>query len=261
MSLLQSSRLIVLPSRSHLGGSSSRATAKSSTPRQRRTSSSSAAAAGKQVATEAAATTKSTSLLGWYSNKLDTHPVLTKSITSAIIAAAGDAGCQKVSSQKGEPFDLKRCARFFILGGALVGPAVHWWYGTIVSLLPGQTPARVILRVCADQFLFSPVCLSAFLSSLWTLESTQIVGDETKHEPFQQKLKSELPGVLQANWGFWFPVLSLNFGFVPLKFQVLFSNVASLAWNGYLSSMAAQMKQKKKLAETDEARGKLLTAA
>jgi hypothetical protein len=215
MSLLQSSRMIVGANRMALARNHS------ALRQQVRTSSSNSSSPKSRQ-----------SFLQWYSNKLDTDPVITKSITSAIIAAAGDAGCQKVSGD--EPFDLKRCGRFFILGGALVGPAVHWWYGTLVSLLPGQTPARVVMRVCADQFVFTPICLSAFLSTLWTLESTKLVGDETVHDPIPEKLQKELFGVLQANWGFWFPVLSINFGFVPLKFQVLFSNVASLVWNGYV---------------------------
>ena len=37
----------------------------------------------------------------------------------------------------------------------------------------------------------------------------------------------------------WIPIQLLNFRFIPLRFQVLFTNAASLLWNVYLSLMAS----------------------
>jgi hypothetical protein len=38
-----------------------------------------------------------------------------------------------------------------------------------------------------------------------------------------------------ANWCVWIPAQMINFGFVPLQFQVLFNNALGLFWNAYLS--------------------------
>ena len=37
---------------------------------------------------------------------------------------------------------------------------------------------------------------------------------------------------------FWPPLQAINFSFVPLRYQVLYLNSASLVWNTFLSSMA-----------------------
>lgn len=42
----------------------------------------------------------------------------------------------------------------------------------------------------------------------------------------------------------WIPIQLLNFRFVPLRFQVLFTNAASLLWNVYLSLMASSIHDK-----------------
>ena len=47
--------------------------------------------------------------------------------------------------------------------------------------------------------------------------------------------KNSLKTVLVANWKYWPVVNFLNFLYVPLQFQLLISNVASVFWNIYLS--------------------------
>ena len=51
--------------------------------------------------------------------------VITKGLSSALIVAGGDAFCQLVIEDGS--FDAMRCARMFLIGGALVAPALHFW--------------------------------------------------------------------------------------------------------------------------------------
>ena len=86
------------------------------------------------------------------------------------------------------------------------------------------------------QFAFTPIILSTFISSLWTLEG--IIGDateENKKKTITTRLQETLPDVLVANWMLWGPVQLFNFRVVPQKYQVLFANMISLVWNAYLS--------------------------
>lgn len=127
-----------------------------------------------------------------------------------------------------------------MLGGVLVGPLIHMWYGLLATYLPGSAVSTVVKRVALDQFVFTPFCLPTWLVSLWTLEKTNWIGLEkttTVEDPraMSTKLYEEAPALIQANWLFWIPVMSVNFGFTPVKYQVLFSNVASLLWNAYMS--------------------------
>ena len=78
--------------------------------------------------------------LQWYAQKLDSHPIATKVITSGLISGSGDLLCQYLSTKKdneiedekqqhSNSYDWKRTINFTILGGVLVAPTVHIWYG------------------------------------------------------------------------------------------------------------------------------------
>lgn len=177
------------------------------------------------------------SLFAWYSQKLDTHPLLTKAISSGIIAATGDGMCQVLSSgttesDKNKIFDWLRNGRFFIMGAFWVAPCTHIWYGLLSTrIFPGpSTLQRVTQRVILDQFGFAVAFQPSFMGLLWLMEGrTNIV----------EQLKEVVPDVLVANWSLWIPAMAFNFAFFPIKFQVLFGNVVALLWNTYLSYMSA----------------------
>jgi Mpv17 / PMP22 family len=98
------------------------------------------------------------------------------------------------------------------------------------------TAQSIVTRVALDQFAFTPVILSTFISSLWTLEGA--MGDSTpenKNKSILTRLQETLPDVIVANWMLWGPVQWFNFRVVPQKYQVLFANMISLVWNAYLS--------------------------
>jgi peroxisomal membrane protein 2 len=168
-------------------------------------------------------------VIHWYSHKLDSHPILTKSLSSAIIAGSGDVLCQFVSN-KNENFqlDYSRTLRFGVLGILLVGPVIHFWYGTLMNIFPGNSTGAVIKRVLLDQFFFSPLFLPTFLSSLWFMEGKSM-------DRIESCLYSTIPTSIVANWILWIPAQAINFKYVPGKYQVLFSNFAGFMWNAYLS--------------------------
>ena len=198
-------------------------------------------------------------LLAWYSRQLDTRPILTKSITSAIIGASGDVASQciekdvdateetpndnddhqnknnnngstsKDDTADGFWLDTTRTARFGFLGLVLIGPVIHGWFEMLVRWFPGNTASTVVKRVALDQFIFSPVFVATFLASLWTLESQSDIA---------QKLQEQLPSTVVANWSLWMPAQVINFRFVSPKYQVLFSNFVGFVWNVYLSYKA-----------------------
>lgn len=169
------------------------------------------------------------SFLSWYLALLGKYPVPVKALTSALLTLIGDLVCQLVID-KVQSLDLKRTFVFTFLGFALVGPTLHFWYLYLSKLvtLPGASGA--ILRLVLDQFLFSPIFIGVFLSSLVTLE-----GRPSQAVP---KLKQEWFSAVLANWQLWIPFQFFNFRFVPQQFQVLAANVIALVWNVILSFKA-----------------------
>lgn len=175
------------------------------------------------------------SLLSWYLTLLEKYPVLTKAMTSAFLTFIGDLICQKVIDQV-PSLDLKRIFLFTFLGLVMVGPTLHFWYLHLSKLVTLTGASGAIRRLLLDQFLFSPIFIGVFLSTLVTLE-----GRPSEVVP---KLQQEWFSAVLANWQVWIPFQFLNFRFVPQQFQVLAANVVALAWNVILSFKAHKEIQK-----------------
>uniref|UniRef100_A0A803LT87 Uncharacterized protein n=1 Tax=Chenopodium quinoa TaxID=63459 RepID=A0A803LT87_CHEQI len=167
--------------------------------------------------------------MSWYMDLLLKSPVLTKAVTSALLNFVGDLICQLAIDKVPTP-DYKRTSMFTFLGLVLVGPTLHYWYLYLSKLvtLPGASGA--FLRLILDQFIFAPIFIGTFLSTLITLE-----GRPSQVAP---KLKQEWVSSVIANWKLWIPFQFLNFRFVPQQFQVLASNFVAVIWNVILSYKA-----------------------
>ncbi|PSS15753.1 Protein sym-1 like [Actinidia chinensis var. chinensis] len=168
-------------------------------------------------------------LLSWYLSLLEKHPVLTKAVTSAFLTFIGDLICQVMIDQV-PSLDLKRTFLFTLLGLVLVGPTLHFWYLYLSKLVTMSGASGAFLRLLLDQFLFSPIFIGVFLSTLITLE-----GRPSEVVP---KLQQEWFSAVLVNWQLWIPFQFLNFRFVPQQFQVLAANAIALIWNVILSYKA-----------------------
>ena len=177
----------------------------------------------------------------WYGNKLDTHPVLTKCITSGVIAASGDVLCQTLSYDlQRTRFDWVRSTRFAILGSFLVAPTVHIWYGFLMTRIPGNSFKAIGQRLFCDQGLFAPLFTPTFISCLTILEHLSEDKDvaDDMNKQFASHLKErirESPEAIYMGWKIWVPSMAVMFAIVPCKYQVLYSNCVGFIWNGYLS--------------------------
>jgi len=200
-------------------------------------------------------------LFSWYTRQLDERPLTTKIISSALIAAAGDIICQILENNLGaKPKDVEsdkekasldkieaitsldndidwmRTGRFFVIGAFWVAPTCHVWYGFLSTrLIPGvSTPKRVVQRLFLDQFGAAPFFCSAFMGLLWLLEGKP-----------PSDVKADLieagPTLVTSNWKLWIPAMGFMFSFVPLKFQVVYSNFVGLVWTVYLSYASTRL--------------------
>lgn len=169
--------------------------------------------------------------VAWYSRKLDTHPIATKCISSGIVSGCGDVLGQCIVAKRGNKewnWDPLRTGRFVLLGFAMVAPICHVWYASLMTRFPGPTGTAIAKRVFLDQAFFAPLFLPMWLLNLWMLEGRS-------HEYVLENLQRQVPKTVVVNWGLWVPAQVVNLGFVPPKYQVLFSNLVAVVWNTYLS--------------------------
>ncbi|CAO2658123.1 Nn.00g073830.m01.CDS01 [Neocucurbitaria sp. VM-36] len=133
---------------------------------------------------------------------------------------------QGVERRGVEKHDLMRTGRMAAYGGAIFGPAATKWYDFLVrNVVLKSHNTTILARVACDQFLFAPVNMGLFLSSMAYLEGASV----------RQRLSDAyLPGY-QKNLMVWPWVQFVNFKYVPADLRVLVVNVVSLGWNCYLS--------------------------
>ncbi|KAI1313968.1 hypothetical protein F5Y03DRAFT_389456 [Xylaria venustula] len=166
-------------------------------------------------------------MLRWYQRSLAARPLLTQSLTTAVLFAVGDITAQQVVEKKGlEKHEFMRTGRMFAYGGAVFGPAATTWFGILQKrVVLKNKNAEILARVACDQLIFAPTFIAVFLGSMAVLE-----GNSPK-----EKLEKAYFPTLQTNWMLWPFVQVANFKFVPLHHRVLAVNVVSIGWNAYLS--------------------------
>mmetsp|Transcript_43130 Transcript_43130/g.111820 ORF Transcript_43130/g.111820 Transcript_43130/m.111820 type:complete len:300 (-) Transcript_43130:234-1133(-) len=160
-----------------------------------------------------------------YLKSLETNPVATKSISSALLNGFGDVMSQVFIEE--HPFDWQRLLKFTSIGLVLVGPVLHYWYLTLSKVVTLQGTAGTLLRLALDQLAFAPTFIAAFFSTLCCFEFNP--------GKIQPMLKQEWWPAVITNWQLWVPFQFVNFRLVPQNLQVLFANMVALIWNTYLS--------------------------
>jgi len=123
--------------------------------------------------------------------------------------------------------DWARLGQFTLIGCVLIGPVLHHWYGFLATRLPGKGMLVVTQRLAVDQLIFAPLFIPAIFSFALLLEG--------KANEIESKLKADWFSTVMANYMLWVPAQFVNFRFVPVLYQTLFSNSVGFFWNIYLS--------------------------
>lgn len=169
---------------------------------------------------------------------LNKRPVLTKALTSAVLAALGDILAQLVPlifATSGvfrlDKLDVPRLLRFAAVNGLLVAPTFHLWYGWLASRLPGTNFRWALMRLIPDQLLFSPAFLFIFLSCVRSIGVNPVAWQPPSFELWWT--------ASCINWSVLPATQFLNFWLIPLPLQVLFSNAIAVGMSAVMSYLTA----------------------
>ena len=181
-----------------------------------------------------------------YKGMLSTNPVLTKSVTSSTIMTCSDIICQQlVKAVQAEPveegnedsligIDLVRVLQVTVTGLIWSGPITHLWYSTLEKIVRVDHPlGGLLLRMLLDAVIFSPIAVTGYFTVRSILEGSGLDG-------IQDKLSTRFVPALQGSWKFWPAANIINFSMIPVQYRVLYSNVLSLFWSGYLTLLNAR---------------------
>mmetsp|Transcript_11926 Transcript_11926/g.27849 ORF Transcript_11926/g.27849 Transcript_11926/m.27849 type:complete len:230 (-) Transcript_11926:597-1286(-) len=178
----------------------------------------------------------------WYKSMLVAQPLVTKSLTSSCIMGVSDVMCQKVvaratpEEERPSKLDSIRILHVAITGSVWSGPVTHYWYiilekmyGAIAKAANIQDPViGLVIKLILDSTIFSSVTISGYFTVRSILEGTGFKGAS-------EKVRTRFLTTLFGAWKFWPLANAINFWFVPMQFRVLYMNVLSLFWTGWLT--------------------------
>jgi hypothetical protein len=173
-----------------------------------------------------------------YKSMLSQHPLVTKSITSSVLTTFSDAICQQLpkgaaGQQTKTNFDYKRSLHVAITGFVWSGPVTHNWYSILEKIVTIKNPiGGLTARIILDAIIFSPVTVCGYFTCRSILEGSGVAG-------IRDKLSTRFVPAVTGAWKFWPAANIINFGLVPVEFRVLYSNVLSIFWTGYLTLLNA----------------------
>ncbi|XP_071476823.1 peroxisomal membrane protein 2-like [Diadema antillarum] len=168
-------------------------------------------------------------LLRAYLRLLKERPILTKSITSGVIAGFGDIIAQRIVDSKA-PYTFQTTAAFAALGTFFTGPLSHYFYAWLQKTFPGKDVPTSVKKIICDRLVFAPPYLLIFFYLLGILEGKG-------HAKSVQKIRETYWIALKMNWRVWTISQYVNINFVPLQFRVLFASVIAFVWTIYLAVM------------------------
>ncbi|OVA09311.1 Mpv17/PMP22 [Macleaya cordata] len=173
--------------------------------------------------------------VGWYLGMIESRPVLTKSVTSALIYTAADLSSQMITETTSESFDSIRTLRMAGYGLLIMGPSLHFWFNFVSKILPKRDVLTTLKKICMGQTIYGPIMATVFFSLNAALQGEN--GDE-----IAARLKRDLLPTLKNGLLYWPMCDFITFKFIPVRLQPLVSNSFAYLWTIYLTYMAGLTK-------------------
>jgi peroxisomal membrane protein 2 len=167
-----------------------------------------------------------------YLRALETKPILTKALSSAVLSAFSEWIAQILLTQA-FLFSLNFHSILvqFIIGLTLRGPPPHYWLQFLDDLFArfgyrgrrSQEWPAVLGKVAIDQLTFGPFCHYLYFYFLAILEGRGLASA-------QIHIQRDFVRTLFLNWSIWPFVNIYNFGWVPPNLRILFGNVVGVVY-------------------------------
>lgn len=199
-------------------------------------------------------------VFSWYSHVLQTHPLMTKSVTSGIVMAGGDVLCQYIAHRRKnylpylptfdwDEWDGDSTFRTAQIGFLYFAPILHLWYGFLMRCRPTFIKVVLDLLVFLPRFvLFSvPVCAAGDEIDIHNLVFNSIQHAANRIRALLGSFNALLKGERRSKYisakiqqvPTWVYLVTLSevmrFTIVPARFQVLFSNIFTIVWSACMT--------------------------
>ena len=168
---------------------------------------------------------------------------------AGVIGTVGDILIQRLENRNKIDFhlDVRRSLVFFCVSAFYIAPAIHNWFEFLNNFASSVIPpnlgkvSKAALMMLLDQTLGALMVTCGFFYA-FELFNSLVPGGPPRSKSFvalaNDSLKNNFLRTIVGNWTCWPAINFINFLFIPHNFRVLFSNIAAIFWNMFLSQVA-----------------------
>ncbi|KAK1431259.1 hypothetical protein QVD17_14598 [Tagetes erecta] len=171
----------------------------------------------------------------WYLSMIKARPILTKSVTSALIYTAADLTSQTITRSSSEPYDFIRTCRMAGFGMVILGPTLHFWFNFISRVLPRQDLVTTFKKMLMGQTILGPIMNALFFSVNAALQGENV-------QEIIARLKRDMLPTMMSNAIYWPLCDFITFRAIPVHLQPLANNSFAYVWTIYITYMASLSK-------------------
>lgn len=171
----------------------------------------------------------------WYLGKLESRPILTKSISSALIYAAADSTSQITTASLSDSLDIERTLRMASFGLLILGPAQHVWFNFLGRIFPRQDMVTSLKKLVIGQLVLGP-----FITGTFFTFNAGLQGENGRE--IASRLKRDLLPTLINGLMYWPLCDFLTYRAIPVHLQPLMNSSFAYLWTIYLTYMASLKK-------------------
>lgn len=178
-------------------------------------------------------------IIARYFDLLRRRPVLTNVISSIVVATTGDYLSQKFESRFKDNFvvDESRIRTMFLWGGTIVPLLWGKFYNVVDSRFPKKSFSHISSKVFLAAAIMTPLMNALYITFCIAVENqNKNTFAEIKEKIVVQITNDLIPIVVQSAQ-IWVPLNTLNWTFFPPHTRLLFTTVANVGWNAYISFM------------------------
>lgn len=188
-------------------------------------------------------------------------------ITTGILMGVGDSVAQRFFNHEDEngnrpPYDPLRTMRAWCYGSFIFSPLAVFWYGKTLPFIKNPFVSAIKreawsgkrieafdigFRIGIDQLILPGLVWIPLYNASMTLLAFR----EDPFNVIKEKLEKNWWNVLKTSWSVW-PIFQLiSFTVIPIHLRVFASNICSIGWNCFLSTVHnAKHHYKNKFLET-----------
>lgn len=160
-----------------------------------------------------------------------------ESVRTGAIMGTGDLLAQTLFNDSPpssiQDIDTKRTLKFATIGVCLVAPTLKTWYTFLDKNIPIEQNRVLVAatkKMLLDQGIMAPIL------SMLIMVTVELM-DRKSWPQIKERVSNQYPQMMKANYLLWPAVQMINFGLVPLAYQVLFVQLVAVCWNCFLSQL------------------------